>query len=110
MGATVLSKVLGLLREMLLASAYGAGNPQAEAFSAALTVPSAFFDILFSAAILGCFIPVYNSFKGDGAEADRFACTSNKSDIPCRAVVNAFCTLFSWYDSLHTWKLNNKVM
>ncbi len=75
MGATVLSKVLGLLREMLLASAYGAENPVAEAFSAALTVPSAFFDILFSAAILGCFIPVYNSFKAQSEEAERFACT-----------------------------------
>ena len=75
MGATVLSKVLGLLREMLLASSYGAENPVAEAFSAALTVPSAFFDILFSAAILGCFIPVYNSFKDASEEAERFACT-----------------------------------
>ncbi len=75
MGATVLSKVLGLLREMLLASAYGAENSVAEAFSAALTVPSAFFDILFSAAILGCFIPVYNSFKEQNDEAERFACT-----------------------------------
>ena len=75
MGATVLSKVLGLLREMLLASAYGAENSVAEAFSAALTVPSAFFDILFSAAILGCFIPVYNSFKEQSEEAERFACT-----------------------------------
>lgn len=74
MGATVLSKVLGLVREMMLASAYGAGNATAEAFSAALSVPSTFFDILFSAAILGCFIPVYNSFKGNGEEADRFAC------------------------------------
>lgn len=74
MGATVLSKVLGLVREMMLASAYGAGNATAEAFSAALSVPSTFFDILFSAAILGCFIPVYNSFKGNSEEADRFAC------------------------------------
>ena len=65
MGATVLSKVLGLVREMMLAAAYGAGNSVAEAFSAALSVPSTFFDLLFSAAILGCFIPVYNSFKGN---------------------------------------------
>ncbi len=74
MAATVLSKILGLLREMMLAAAYGAGNPTAEAFSAALSVPSAFFDILFSAAILGCFIPVYNSFRDNTEEADRFAC------------------------------------
>ncbi|MCI8331600.1 MAG: murein biosynthesis integral membrane protein MurJ [Clostridiales bacterium] len=73
MGATMLSKVLGLVREMMLASAYGAGNAVAEAFSGALSVPSTFFDILFSAAILGCFIPVYNSFKGNTKEADDFA-------------------------------------
>ncbi|MCI8590666.1 MAG: murein biosynthesis integral membrane protein MurJ [Clostridiales bacterium] len=73
MGATMLSKVLGLVREMMLASAYGAGNSVAEAFSGALSVPSTFFDILFSAAILGCFIPVYNSFKGNTEEADAFA-------------------------------------
>ena len=74
MGATVLSKVLGLVREMMLAAAYGAGNSVAEAFSAALSVPSTFFDLLFSAAILGCFIPVYNSFKGNEKKADEFAC------------------------------------
>lgn len=74
MGATVLSKVLGLVREMMLAAAYGAGNSVAEAFSGALSVPSTFFDILFSAAILGCFIPVYNSFKGNEKKADEFAC------------------------------------
>lgn len=74
MGATVLSKVLGLVREMMLAAAYGAGNSVAEAFSGALSVPSTFFDILFSAAILGCFIPVYNSFKGNTEKSDEFAC------------------------------------
>lgn len=74
MAATVLSKILGLIREMMLAAAYGAGNSVAEAFSGALSVPSTFFDLLFSAAILGCFIPVYNSFKENGKEADEFAC------------------------------------
>lgn len=74
MAATLLSKVLGLLRETLLASHYGAGNSVADAFSAALSVPSTFFDILFSAAILGCFVPIYNSFGENGEKADRFAC------------------------------------
>ncbi|MBE6631596.1 MAG: murein biosynthesis integral membrane protein MurJ [Ruminococcaceae bacterium] len=71
--ATMLSKVLGLIREMLLAAHYGAGNTAAEAFSSAQSIPSSFFDILLSAAILGCFIPVYNGFGKDGKEADRFA-------------------------------------
>ncbi len=74
MGATVVAKLLGMLRSTLLASHYGTGM-EAEAFSAASRIPLSFFDMLFSAAILGCFIPVYNSFGKDREkEADRFAC------------------------------------
>ena len=77
--AMVLSKGLGMVRSMCMASAYGTGW-QANAFSAASRIPLSFFDLLFSAAILGCFIPVYNSFADredkDAAarDADTFAC------------------------------------
>lgn len=77
--AMILSKGLGLIRSTCMASAYGTGW-QANAFSAASRIPLSFFDLLFSAAILGCFIPVYNSFADredkDAAEreADTFAC------------------------------------
>ena len=81
MAATVVSKVLGLLRTTMLAAHYGT-TAEAEAFSTALKIPRSFFDFLFAAAILGCFIPVYNSFfkskdtpsAAETAEADRFAC------------------------------------
>ena len=81
--AMVLSKGLGMVRSMCMASAYGTGY-EANAFSAASRIPLSFFDLLFSAAILGCFIPVYNSFRGGGnsgrdkaqaeRDADTFAC------------------------------------
>ncbi|MBO5648331.1 MAG: murein biosynthesis integral membrane protein MurJ [Clostridia bacterium] len=77
--AMILSKGLGMVRSMCMAAAYGTGW-QANAFSAASRIPLSFFDLLFSAAILGCFIPVYNSFSAredrDAAarEADVFAC------------------------------------
>ncbi len=77
--AMILSKGLGLIRSTCMASAYGTGW-QANAFSAASRIPLSFFDLLFSAAILGCFIPVYNSFadREDKAaaerDADTFAC------------------------------------
>lgn len=77
--AMILSKGLGMVRSMCMAAAYGTGW-QANAFSAASRIPLSFFDLLFSAAILGCFIPVYNSFADrsdkDAAarEADTFAC------------------------------------
>ena len=83
MAVTVFSKVLGMLRGILLASAYGTGM-EATAFSTASRIPLSFFDIFFGSAILGCFIPVYNSLitynkSGDPAsasheKADSFAC------------------------------------
>jgi len=72
MGATVLAKLLGMLRTILLASNYGTGM-EASAFSIASRVPLTFFDLLFSSAILGCFIPVYNSFGEDSDGASKFA-------------------------------------
>ncbi len=71
---TLLAKALGLLRSVLIASRFGTGA-DASAFSAASRVPLSFFDLLFSAAILGCFIPLFNSIKGKDAEkeAESFA-------------------------------------
>ncbi len=60
--AMLVSKLLGMFRGVLLAAAYGTGET-ATAFSAASRIPLSFFDIIFASAILGCFIPVYNSFK-----------------------------------------------
>ena len=77
MAATVIAKLLGMLRSVLQASIYGTTD-EANAFVAASKLPLAFFDMLLAAAVLGCFIPVYNSFAGaEGVdrerEADRFA-------------------------------------
>jgi integral membrane protein MviN len=66
MGATVISKLLGALRAVFMANAYGTGV-EANAFTAAYRIPNTFFDILFSAAIVGCFIPVYNSFTAENS-------------------------------------------
>ncbi|MBE6611705.1 MAG: murein biosynthesis integral membrane protein MurJ [Ruminococcaceae bacterium] len=79
MGATVIAKLLGMLRSTLQANAYGV-TATANAFTAASKLPLAFFDMFLAAAVMGCFIPVYNSFKEKDAdrvtspEADRFAC------------------------------------
>ncbi len=77
MAATVVAKLLGMLRSVLQASVYGTTD-EANAFVAASKLPLAFFDMLLAAAVLGCFIPVYNSFSGSDdidrdAKADRFA-------------------------------------
>lgn len=77
--ATAFSKLLGLCREMFLAYYYGATTESA-AFFSATRIPFSFFDLLFGAAILGVFIPLYNTICTSGsninnnrAEADEFA-------------------------------------
>ncbi len=81
MFATVIAKLLGMLRSTLQAGAYGA-TAEANAFTAASKLPLTFFDLLLAAAVLGCFIPAYNSFSGkkdkdspekSAKEADDFA-------------------------------------
>ncbi len=79
MGATVIAKLLGMLRGVLQANAYGT-TEAANAFTAASKLPLTFFDLFLAAAVMGCFIPVYNSFKEHDSdavksgEADEFAC------------------------------------
>ena len=71
--ATFFSKILGLVRDIYIAALYGDSMENA-ALTVALDVPSTFFEILFGAAIIGVFIPVYNSFdKTENKEKDDFA-------------------------------------
>jgi len=74
MAATLLAKVLGLLRTVLLASSYGTGL-EAAAFAEASVIPLTVFDMLLGAAIPGSFIPVYNRLLArEGTKrADDFA-------------------------------------
>ncbi|MBE6956171.1 MAG: murein biosynthesis integral membrane protein MurJ [Ruminococcaceae bacterium] len=56
---TLLGKVLGLLRDRLLAINYGMGM-EANAFLTASRIPRVFFDAVFASAIAACFIPVFS--------------------------------------------------
>lgn len=56
--ATLGAKATGMLRQMMTASIFAAGM-EGVAFSAASKIPFAIFDMLFSTAILGSFLPIY---------------------------------------------------
>ena len=73
---TLVGKVLGLLRDRLLAVNYGTGM-EASAFFTASRIPRVFFDAVFASAISACFIPVFSQYMTrDGKErAFRFAGT-----------------------------------
>lgn len=56
---TLVGKILGLVREMLLAANYGSGM-EANAFLTASRIPRVFFDAIFASAISASFIPIFN--------------------------------------------------
>lgn len=72
--ATMLSKVLGLLRDVFIANYYGT-SIEATAFLSASSIPVLFFDLTLGAAILSSFIPVFNGYlqKGEREKAFEFS-------------------------------------
>jgi putative peptidoglycan lipid II flippase len=72
--AFVLSRVLGLAREMILSRQFGTG-PQMEAYVAAFRIPDLLFLTIMSGAFGAAFIPVFGGFidRGDKARASRLA-------------------------------------
>ena len=71
---TLLGKVLGLVRDRLLAVHYGTGM-EANAFLTASRIPRVFFDMLFASAIAASFIAIFSeSLQKKGREFSiRFA-------------------------------------
>ncbi|MDX1357947.1 MAG: murein biosynthesis integral membrane protein MurJ, partial [Clostridia bacterium] len=57
----LLSKLLGLVRDMFLTGYYGQGMVL-DAFTTASDIPLKFFDLAFGAAVTSTFIPVFNTF------------------------------------------------
>lgn len=68
------AKVLGQVREMMLAASYGTAY-QATAFLTASQIPLNFFDMILGLAIVSAFVPVFNEYfqKSGKSEANKFA-------------------------------------
>lgn len=70
----MLAKVMGLLREMLVARLYGQGM-ESDMINTATQIPLLFFDMVLGVAILSTFVPIFNKYlEKDGKDkAMRFA-------------------------------------
>ncbi len=68
------SKAVGLVRDMMIAHAYGTGS-DAVAYDVAVQIPTLLFDLLIGAVITSAFIPVYcRLLAGESTEnADAYA-------------------------------------
>ncbi|MDE2180445.1 MAG: murein biosynthesis integral membrane protein MurJ [candidate division NC10 bacterium] len=67
-GATLLSRILGFLRDLIIAKAFGAGTAT-DAFFAAFRIPNMLRELLGEGALSAAFIPVFTeSFRTRGRE------------------------------------------
>lgn len=71
MALTLLGKVLGLARDMLLGHTFATGMA-ATAFLTASRIPRNFFDAIFASAISASFIPVFNEYLEKKGKAEAF--------------------------------------
>lgn len=75
-GMTMVSRVLGFVRQVLIAGVIGAGgNPVADAFWAAFRLPNMFRRLFAEGAFHAAFIPLFQGeqVKGGAEDAKRFA-------------------------------------
>lgn len=93
---TLIGKMLGLVREVLIGAAFGT-QMEGVAFNIASTFPRDFLDIAFASAVSGCFIPVFNSYLEDKgkAEAYKLANIFLTIVIICTTVLTLVCMAFS---------------
>ncbi len=94
MAATLISKGLGMLRITFMAQHYGTGI-EAQAFTEASHIPLTIFELVLGAAILGCFIPVYNGIKDENGAAEKFASVFFNTILLVTSAIALFGILFS---------------
>ena len=75
MALTLLGKVLGLVRDVLLGHTFATGMA-ANAFLTASRIPRNFFDAIFASAISASFIPVFNEYLEKEGKDEAFRLSS----------------------------------
>ncbi|MEA2574523.1 MAG: putative peptidoglycan lipid flippase [Chloroflexia bacterium] len=86
-GAFILSRVLGLLREIVIANQFGTTG-QKSAYDAAFGIPDTLFLLIIGGAVGSAFIPVFTKLVADREEAKAWQLTST--------LINASVVLLSF--------------
>ena len=79
MGVTFISKILGFLRDVVLASSYGAGVVS-DSYLMALNIPTVVF-VMISTALATSFIPMYTEVNENKGEQEALKFSSNVISI-----------------------------
>lgn len=88
MVAMLLSRVLGYVREAVLASSFGA-TWQTDAFWAAFTIPDFLYDLLVGGVLSSAFIPVFSSYLAKDKEEEAWEVA--RTIINLTVIVMAVC-------------------
>jgi len=80
MAGFIASRVLGLVRNAVLASYFG-DSPQYEAYVAAIAVPDAVFQVLAGGVMGAAFIPVFTRYLAAGDEEDAWRLSSSAINL-----------------------------
>jgi putative peptidoglycan lipid II flippase len=91
MVAMMVSRVLGYIREAVLASSFGA-TWQTDAFLAAFTIPDLFYDLLVGGVLSSAFIPVFTSYLATNREEEAWEVASTMINLI--VTIMAVCIVF----------------
>lgn len=89
---TLISKIIGFLRDSLIASSFGA-TYQTDAYNMAITIPEILFAI-FSLAITTTFIPVLSESYNKNGKEDMFDFFNNIMNII--VIIGVFLSVLGW--------------
>ncbi len=98
---TLFGKILGLVREQLLAANYGT-DMEAAAFLMASRIPRTFFDVIFASAVSASFIPIFvETMQKQGKEeayrlANRFITLISTVTIVIMLICMVFAEPLAW--------------
>ena len=93
-GFTLLSRVSGFIRDIILAAVLGAG-PVADAFFVALRLPNHFRAIFAEGAFNAAFVPAYARIREEGGAAR--AGNSPTEFSRCCSPARSYCWQWRWY-------------
>lgn len=91
--SSLVSRVLGLLRDRLLASTFGAG-PVLDAYFAAYRIPDLLFNLLILGTLSAAFLPVFTATLARGTEGRKEAFRVAESLFTVTIILLAGCALF----------------
>jgi putative peptidoglycan lipid II flippase len=92
-GATLLAKILGLVRDRILASTFGAGD-SLDIYYAAFRIPDFIFSLLILGALFAAFIPVYTDYLVKRDEQTAFRLTNSLVNLVLLVSIAAALILF----------------